>query len=206
MLTATAVEYTRRRRASTVWLQVREDNPSALHIYQALGFLEQARRTTWVCERYGVSTDVPPEDYKVGRCRAIHWDKQREWLKELYPPELSWHLPVRWWLIRPSFWDRFRRIFSLEHPEQWAVERGNVLLTVLTSHYDGGHAAALWLAAPEAGKVDEMAVQAALIAARKTTGKHRPLSLNLPAGYAVTAVQSAGFQVQQTLMWMKIDF
>ena len=46
-LTATALDYIRSRNAPSAWLQVRHDNPPAIHIYQALGFQERTRRTTW---------------------------------------------------------------------------------------------------------------------------------------------------------------
>jgi hypothetical protein len=97
-------------------------------------------------------------------------------------------------------------LFSLEFPDQLAVERDKTLLAVLTSHNDGSHATTLWLAAPDADIVDEPAVEAVLLAARKTAGRHRPLSLNLPGGYAASAVQAAGYRAQQTLLWMKIRF
>ena len=206
LLTYTAVEYTRRRGARSVWLQVRDDNPSAIHIYQALGFIERARRTTWISDKHALITAQPLPELRIGRCQAAYWGLQKKWLDKLYPVELRWHLPVDWWLISPGFWDRIRRLISLEFPDQWAVERGKSLLAVLTSHNDGGHATTLWLAAPEVGMVEESAVEAVLVAAKKTAGRHKPLSLNLPAGYAASAILAAGFRLQQTLLWMKIGF
>ena len=32
---------------AAVWLQVRDDNPSAIHIYETHGFKERMRRTNW---------------------------------------------------------------------------------------------------------------------------------------------------------------
>ena len=206
MLTSAGVEYTRRRDAQAVWLQVRHDNSSALHIYQSLGFIEQARRTTWVCDPAGTLSGKPPNGIKVTRRQDAHWPEQRKWLDELYPAELRWYMPVKWWLIRPGFWYRLRRFLSLEFSDQWSVERDKKLLAVLTSHHDGSHAATLWLAAPEEGEYDETAIETLLTAGRRSAGKRRPLSLNLPAGFAMTPIQSAGFRAQQTLLWMQIKF
>ncbi len=41
-LTQTALDYVRRRGVSSVWLQVRDDNPVAYHLYLSLGFIERS--------------------------------------------------------------------------------------------------------------------------------------------------------------------
>jgi ribosomal protein S18 acetylase RimI-like enzyme len=46
-LTYTAVRHAQEHGTSSVWLQVRDDNPSAIHIYVTQGFEERLRRTTW---------------------------------------------------------------------------------------------------------------------------------------------------------------
>src|SRR5512132_1228812 len=46
-LTERVMKQARDRRASAVWLHVRDDNPGAIQLYQDLGFREVARRTTW---------------------------------------------------------------------------------------------------------------------------------------------------------------
>jgi ribosomal protein S18 acetylase RimI-like enzyme len=205
MLTSTAVEYTRRRGAKAVWLQVRQDNSSARHVYQRLGFLELARRTTWIGESSGLLGTESPSGLQIGRRQTAHWAQQEKWLNVLYPAALRWHLPVKWWLIRPGIWESLQRFMNLEFADQWAVERDGRLLAVLTHHQDWGHTGTLWLAAPEPEHVDELAVRATLETARKTAGRRKPLSLNLPSGYAASAIQAAGFSIQQTLLWMRIE-
>jgi ribosomal protein S18 acetylase RimI-like enzyme len=46
-LTVAALDHARSHRVASAWLQVRHDNPAAIHIYQSLGFRERLRRTTW---------------------------------------------------------------------------------------------------------------------------------------------------------------
>ncbi len=48
LLTQEALEHLRQRGIDTAWLQVRDDNPIAYHLYRSLGFVERARRTTWI--------------------------------------------------------------------------------------------------------------------------------------------------------------
>ena len=47
------------------------------------------------------------------------------------------------------------------------------------------------------------AIQALLLAARQQLPARKPASLNLPAGLAIQALWSAGFQHQNTLIWME---
>src|SRR5512147_2785560 len=46
-LTERVMKQARDKRASAIWLHVRDDNPGAIKLYQELGFREMARRTTW---------------------------------------------------------------------------------------------------------------------------------------------------------------
>ena len=46
-LTERVMQLARDKKASAVWLHVREDNPGAIQLYTDLGFQEIARRTTW---------------------------------------------------------------------------------------------------------------------------------------------------------------
>jgi ribosomal protein S18 acetylase RimI-like enzyme len=205
MLTATAVEYAQSRGVHSAWLQVRHDNPPAIHIYQTLGFVERARRTSWEA----VQADSAPaasEQVQVGRRLNTHWPLQAEWLKRLYPPELRWHLPVHWWLVQPGWWTALQRFLSLEFPLQLSAERNGVLQAVLTCHAQGGSARTIWLAAPPTEQIDEEAVLELLTAARQQHSWQRSFTLNLPAGYATWAVQQAGFTTNQTLIWMQIVF
>lgn len=205
MLTATAVEYTHSRGVQSVWLQVRHDNPPALHIYRALGFQERARRTSWEATIEDPQP-APQKDVHVGRRLDAHWPQQAEWLSALYPPELRWHLPVQMWLVKPGWWAALQRLLSLEFPFQVSAVRNGILQAVLTSHAASGAVCTIWLAAPPAERLDEMAVLALLTAARQHQGWQRPYALNLPADYAAWAVQQAGFTTHQTLIWMQIVF
>src|SRR5215208_6758275 len=46
-LTESVMKQARDKRASAIWLHVRDDNPGAIKLYEELGFQEIARRTTW---------------------------------------------------------------------------------------------------------------------------------------------------------------
>src|SRR5512142_2067351 len=46
-LTEAAMAHARRKGAKELWLHVRDDNPTAIRIYEGLGFQARARRTTY---------------------------------------------------------------------------------------------------------------------------------------------------------------
>lgn len=204
-LTTTALSYLRRQKVDTVWLQVRDDNPPAIHIYQSLGFEEVTRRTTWYCQQKPAPISFA-EGYRLGQRLASHWADQARWLQRLYPEELRWNMPLRWRLFQPGLLGGLTRFFSLEIPIHWTIQRAGRLLAVLSELDDGGPTIPLWLAAPEENQLDESAICALLIFVAQQNGKTRPFSLNLPAGYASQAIRSAGFNPQQTLIWMRINF
>ena len=208
MLTATALEYVQRRGIRSAWLQVRHDNPPAIHIYQSLGFREQARRTTWNSPPGAGSPAeaVLPPGERLTQRSAAHWALQSRWLERLYPSALRWHLPLNLGLLKPGLWGSLQRFFSLEYPTHWTYEKEQALQGVLSSHSEAGHNDTLWLAAPPEGELDETAIQALLATARRQSNPRRAFTLNLPAGYAQGAVQAAGFQSVQTLIWMRSDF
>ena len=199
-LTVAALKYAGNHGAATVWLQVREDNPSAIHIYLVNGFIERLRRTSWYS---GPLTDKQPAlaGTRVTNRPPSHWRLQQEWLKRLYPSELTWHIPINWNLFRPDTWGKIYRTLMLEFPRHWSVERNNALQGVLSWKHTHGFTDSLWLALPE--QFDAEAILAVLLTARKAIHTEQPLCLNFPAGIATNTLRQAGFYPHQTLIWME---
>lgn len=208
-LTATAIEHARRRGAPAAWLHVRDDNLGAVRLYQELEFEEIARRTTWVNGPQKPEGEPAAEkpwmgDVNVTMRRAQHWPQQRAWMEKTYPAELTWHLFLKPNELNPGLWGAFHRFLSGTYIWQWSALHAEQLLGVLAYQTTPSYADSLWLAASTEN--EEVAAHALLSYARKHLPPHRPLSLDYPAGRAVQAIQSAGFQVHQTLIWMKIQF
>lgn len=203
LLTQTAVEYARSRRVPAVWLQVRDDNPSAIHIYRTTGFYERARRTTWHSSA-PPPEQAPPDGLSITPRRQAHWAQQRTWLQALYPPALDWHLNLDWRVMRPDLLGLLYRAFLFESVQHWAAVSQARLAGVLTWYRASGSTDPLWLAAPN--PPDEAALFHLLAHARRRIPKGRPLSLNLPHDFAPETVRAAGFHPRQTLIWMERRF
>jgi ribosomal protein S18 acetylase RimI-like enzyme len=202
-LTLTALDHARYHNAVSCWLQVRDDNPSALHIYSTSGFKECLRRTSWYS---GPNVNEFPEnvEVRIAKRHPDQWTQQRAWLKRLYPPELEWNIPFNWNLFRADILGGIYRFIMLESLEHWSVERNSELKGVLTWRHTGGYTDPMWLAIPK--QMDEEAIQAVLNKTRKHIGLLQPLSLNFPAGMAVETLRQSGFYPHQTLIWMEYKF
>jgi ribosomal protein S18 acetylase RimI-like enzyme len=203
VLTQTALDYSRRHNAISAWLQVRDDNPGAIHIYKTSGFTEFFRRTSWYSGP-NIEEHTSQEGIKVGKRRSDQWTLQRDWLKRIYPSELEWNIPFDWNLFRMDIFGGIYRFFSLEYPQHWSVERQGELMGILTWKHSRGYSDPLWLAIPE--EVDKEAILVLLSKARNHIRKVQPLSLNYPAGVAVDVLRQGGFYPHQTLIWMQYKF
>ncbi len=203
-LTQVALEKSRRRRAHQVWLQAREDNPSAVELYTKIGFQPQARRATWHAHAAALQGDIPTDGRVTIRSNR-HWKKQSRWLETNYPSPLRWHFPLRMPALAPGLWRAFYRFFAEVEVRHWAAlsKLQHRLLGVLTWQASRAHADHLWLAAPP--ETETKALQTLLPFIRQEPRLSRPLALDYPANRAAHALIEGGFEFQHTLIWMNIN-
>ncbi len=202
-LTMTGLKHAHQNGAPCVWLQVRDDNPGAIHIYQTNGFIERLRRTNWF-NGPAVMEPPKPADVVTVKRHPDHWPLQSAWLRRIYPRELNWNMPFDWYLFRPDIFGKAYRIFNLEFMQHWSVERHGSLRGVASWKHASGFTDSLWLALPE--EVDDEATLVLLAAVRAAIKPDQPLSMNLPAGFAANVLRQAGFYPHQTLIWMEYKF
>lgn len=202
-LTEQAIEHVRQRRAPCVWLQVREDNPAAVHLYRSLNFVEVARRTTWLSSTALPEAPVRP-DWRFRRPRPEHWPKLRQWLEHAYPQELTWHLAFNRNLLRPGLWGDFLRFLADAYIRPYGIEEQGELKAAAYWQLMAGHANALWLAVSPQAAGEELT--ALLVNLRRRLDSTRQLFIEFPARQANDAIRRAGFYAQQTLIWMRLTF
>jgi ribosomal protein S18 acetylase RimI-like enzyme len=202
-LTLEGIRHARDAGVPSVWLQVREDNDAAVTLYTKLGFKEQARRTTWYSSH---AYSLPPflEGIRIGDPPAGVWETQKSWLLNCYPEELRWNLPLKPDLLRPGIVGALSRLLRAMSVQQWAAWRGHELLGILSCQTSVGFSSLLWLASTQQN--EDLAARVLLPHARKVFGSHRSFIIDFPAHHASAAIESAGFYVRQSLIWMKIDF
>lgn len=201
-LTAQAVKFAKKRGVPSVWLHVREDNDSAVKLYQDLGFIERARRTTWTNSAERVVSESPPGS-RVGTVQLRHWKYQRAWLSRSYPKAFSWHLSFNLNLLNPGLLGGLLRLFYNAYVEQWAIMQNNRLLATVSWQSSSGYANDLWLAAPQNSPQEY--VQALLSYVLERVSPGRPVALDYPARQFSQAIANAGFDERHTLIWMEKD-
>jgi ribosomal protein S18 acetylase RimI-like enzyme len=202
-LTVKAIQYARDRLAPSVWLHVREENQAALSLYESEGFIRRAVRTTWI----GVPVSSPMETspgIHIITPGTSHWRSVGEWFQIGYPAELCWHLPFRIDFLRPGLVGTAFRFLNSANIRQWGIVEEDRLVAAAAWQAAGGHANPVWLAA--SAMQNEEPVRALLAHLLHHAPSRRNLVLDYPAHQFEGSIQSAGFKVQQTLVWMNLPF
>ena len=207
ILTQRCMKHAQAKKATAVWLHVRDDNLGAISLYSKLGFREISRRTTWHTRTDAYPPKVNIEIEIVPR-HARFWSLQQDWLRRLYPDALSWYHSWNFTPLRPGLANWLYLLFVDYNIKQWAAIRGDVLLATLTWIPHAGKSESLYAATrPALNSEDEAHVEEALmqllIHARRSLSTHARLSLDFPAGEMADAIMDAGFKPRRTLIWMK---
>ncbi len=203
-LTERALQYARQKGAKEIWLHVREDNPTAIKIYEDLGFVERARRTT-----YYTASNAATQAAQTGTSKRVtvskpnprDWLLQREWLKRAHPDELNWYAHWDWDSLGPGLLNFLHRSLIEFDVRQWAATQDGKLLATVSWMPSMRASNSLWIAAKPDG--DASGPTSALEAARSELTHYRRLTVEYPAGEMTDAIQSAGFTPFRTLIWMR---
>lgn len=199
LLTDMAMQHARQKGAHSLWLQVRDDNPGAIHLYQQLGFVERMRRSEWRAKPYS-PLPPPPEGYRILRRGAADWPDQAAWLAQAYPDALYWYFSPHWQSFAPGLWTSFKRALSDTSLEQWSVYQGRRLRGVISVQTGFSRVAQAWVAAPPNA---DNALLALLIHARQAARGFYTVAVDYPAYEHAEAFEMAGFNLLRTLVWMQ---
>jgi ribosomal protein S18 acetylase RimI-like enzyme len=202
-LTEKAIVHARDRLAPAVWLHVREENQAARQLYDSLGFMQRAIRTTWFGSPNYAPLETPPGTHFISPAKN-QWGLLSNWLRRSYPPELSWHMPFHLNLLRPGMFGMFARLLYNAYVREWGIMQGKHLAAAAAWQATGSHTNVLWLAAPS--ERNEEAVRALLEHVLHHAPTRRSMVLDYPAGQYDQAIRQAGFNDQQTLVWMTLPF
>jgi len=201
-LTERAMSHAWRKGVRDIWLQVRDDNPTAIRIYTELGFVERARRTTYH-SKSGAPILLPIEGMLVTQITPRDWPVQEEWLKRVHPDELSWYAHWDWNALGPGLWKWLYRTFMDSETRQWAARRGQTLLCSVSWIPSMRTSNMLWLAVDPHGY--PAAVRSVLEIARRDLARYRRWTGAYPQSEMSEAIEAAGFAPFRTLIWRRAD-
>ncbi len=198
-LTERAIQHAKERTAASAWLQVRDDNPVAHNLYRQIGFHERVRRSLWLAKT-PVDERISKPALSVTPRRSTDWPQQESWLKQSYPPEVTWNLPLRSDRFIPGFMQGLFNWMNGEDISHWSARAAHGLAGVATLDRRARNSRHIWLAADP--QQEDSAILALLLHIRRalpTSG----LQVNYPAHHADLAFQYAGFERINTLIWME---
>jgi ribosomal protein S18 acetylase RimI-like enzyme len=201
-LTERAMQSAWGKNSKSIWLHVREDNPTAIKIYADLGFVERARRTTYHSSPNPLLAQTQ-NGVTVSRPSGRDWTLQREWLRRAHPDELGWYVHWDWDGFGPGLWKWLYRSLVDADTRQWAGFKDGRLLAVASWMPTTRASDMLWLATGPDG--DASGVRSVLEAARRELVHYKRLKVEFPAGEMAAAIQSAGFIPVRTLIWMAAE-
>jgi ribosomal protein S18 acetylase RimI-like enzyme len=201
-LTLRALQHIQTRNVPLACLQVRDITPIAYNLYRSHGFIERARRTTWVLEPARGSILPPNPDVQIQNRPSADWSIQSGWLKEIYPSEVQWNLLYNQRRLSPNLFQRFLNFANGKQVRHWTAYYKGQLTAALFWEPTYLYADNLWLAT-DLSNIDDEAIYSLLVTASKALNKSRPQVINFPDGVAVEAFKSAGCSLQNTLIWME---
>jgi ribosomal protein S18 acetylase RimI-like enzyme len=200
-LTERALKHIHEHGGRQVFLQVREENAVALHIYQSHGFEEISRRTMWV---FRPKQTYKPEDYPDVKITGRHkedWGQQKLWLQAIYPSEISWNLPFKLEKFVPSFSNWMMRLMNAEYQRNWAARKQEKLIGTVTLERCSETYDYLWIASSPIWE-DEVILAVLPVIQRRVLFPYR-MAVNFPSGRGRDAFIKVGMEVVNTLIWMQ---
>lgn len=200
-LTERAIRHVREHQGKQIYLQVRDDNPVAVHIYQELKFDEINRRTMWVY-RPGMHQNLPLlQTVKVTSRLKEDWQQQKLWLQALYPKEIHWNIPFRLEKMEPTFSNWLYRFFYGEPQRTWAARKNSKLIGTVTLERSSELHDYLWLASSPIW--EEEVIEAVFPVIQRSVFFPKRLAVNYPAGRARASFERVNMKELNTLIWMK---
>ena len=202
-LTIKGLKHIREHGAASAWLQVRDDNQGAIDLYLSLGFQERARRMTWIT-REAQEKKEPLQDLTISPRKDNEWPLHQTWLRQCYPPEVSWHLPISFNKFKPTLLNKVEYFFSDIAPKHWTCYYQGSPIGFITWEPTHQFADLLWLAIGP--KHIDLAINGLLGYARKQTPSFRSLTINYAANVEDEAFLKNDFVPQNSLIWMEVAY
>jgi ribosomal protein S18 acetylase RimI-like enzyme len=200
-LTERAMRHVKEHEGSRVMLQVRDDNPPAIHIYETLGFTEINRRTNWVLDAAKPQVGRVPSDIRITRRFNEDWPQQKTWLQEIYPESVGWFLPFNINKHTPGIVNWLDRWLNSDSFKVWALRSQDHLLGLASLEEVNPFQHFLWLATSPAN--EEAVIRCLLPHVIRRMPQPQKLQVNYPARRAADAFIDSGMKVLNTLIWME---
>ena len=200
-LTARALKHGREKSAKSIWLQVRDDNPPAITLYEQMGFKERFRRSTFTLKSPDKSLIHTQPQLKVRKRKDDEWTFHKKLLGEVYPEDIRWNVGLKEKRLLPGFWNRLSRFFSGVSISNISILKDNQLLGLASLEKTTLFADNLWIVSDKEN--DDKVIQNAVRYYHDSGMNSRPQSVNYPIGRGENTFFNLGFEKNHTLIWME---
>lgn len=200
-LTKKALEFIKNRNIKNAFLQVRDNNPTAYHIYSHFGFHEFTRRSTWFKLPRINNLNIAPQ-YHVRTPRWKDWRILKHLYIKNYPRNVQWHLPIHLNLLRSDLVGYFSRSLYDSEIRQWALYNKDEteLFGSVSWQSSKNMTNYIWVASEE--KKDGLILSNLLPYVENSINRKR-ITLDYPYGRGNQILTKLGFTQKQNLIWMK---
>ena len=201
-LTQHALGALRRYGEKETWLQVRDDNSSAINLYHSLGFENRAVRSTWRIYPRDFIFKYPSNGITLQQKsrRSEDWKIQKDWLFKTYPDSIRWNLPLNFDRLKPGIPQKISNTLDGVSLHQWSYLVDGECQGVISEQKTDAFAHNLWLAFPEEGEA--LFLPGALSNLMTKLPKTHPFSIDYPKGRFQNHFYELGFTHFRTLIWM----
>jgi len=199
-LVEASLEHARDRGASEVMLQVRQDNPGALALYDGMGFEAITTRTTW--QRPAGEPWPRGVASNLVRLRAAgEWSQQWDLAARFYPEGLLWPFPPYSSLFKPRSFESLLRMDGRAH---WVWVEDEQLVGSVSTYMNSsrvGLRLVMMVVPASRGSIEGPLVSAVL-----DGGNNEPvaMSLDYETGIADENLLKMGFRPEKPLTWMRV--
>ncbi|MEN6529156.1 MAG: GNAT family N-acetyltransferase [Anaerolineaceae bacterium] len=202
-LTDRAIAHVKEHQGKQIYLQVKLENDIARHIYTNSGFEAFDCRTTWTYFRRVLPNKESLPEIHVLRRKESDWQQQKEWLREIYPPQIAWNLPYNLERLKPAFLTGIGNFLNGVSSRSWSAWDQDHLAGVATWESGFSSSDYIWLATTPAW--EDAAIRALLPVVSTRVFHPQRILINYPYNRGVSAFESCGFKILNTLVWMKKD-
>jgi len=199
-LTKTALQYIESKGVGENWLQVKNDNQAALHLYDDFAFETLMTRTTWVKKKAN-TLFLKETNATMRKRRKADWSIQRDQFIALHPPQLTASFGFEIGSFQPSL-KRF--IIDSLHDRikiHWMDEMGETKGFISYELVPYQTYLNLWLAVPQEKSVESHFLRTLIPFAHGRVGKE--IRVNYPAGRAEESFSVIGMHMLNTLHWKR---
>lgn len=197
-LTQTALQYIESQGVKQIWLQVKQENQSAISLYEKFDFKTFMTRTTWVGEKRQTFLQQQ-NNSSIRRRTQSDWEEQKKQFEVLYPRELTCSFGFELESMKPSLMTTLRDFIHNTISRHWVLEKRGKRGFISYNMYPYQAYTNLWLAAPE--DLMEESIHRLVPFAHRRIGLE--IRLNLPAEIGAQACTDIGLTSLNTLLWQR---